>query len=142
MTDAALPITGGCVCGAVRYAIAAEPLGARTCWCRYCQHIAAGSASVNAIFPARAVTIGGPIRHFERIADSGNHMKSGFCPDCGTQLTSASTERAHLLIVRVGTLDEPDRIAPQATIWADAAPHWAPIDPDLPRHGRQPPPVA
>jgi hypothetical protein len=137
-----LPITGGCVCGAVRYAIDAEPLGARTCWCRYCQRIATGSASVNAIFAVDAVTITGPLRYFARIADSGNHMKSGFCPECGTQLTSASDERSHLLILRVGTLDDPSRIAPQATIWADSAPHWAPIDPALPPHALQPPPVA
>jgi hypothetical protein len=138
----ALPITGGCVCAAVRYQVSAEPLGVRTCWCRYCQHIATGSATVNVIFPAEAVTISGPIRYFERIAESGNHMKSGFCPECGTQITSASAERAHLLILRAGTLDEPDRVAPETTIWADAAPHRAPINPDIPRHGGQPAPVA
>jgi hypothetical protein len=137
-----LPITGGCVCGAVRYAIDAAPLGARTCWCRYCQHIATGSATVNVIFAAEAVTIAGPIRHFARPADSGNHMRSGFCSQCGTQITSASEERAHLLIVRAGTLDEAGSIAPRDTIWADSAPGWAPIDPALPRHGKQPPPVA
>jgi hypothetical protein len=137
-----LPITGGCVCGAVRYEVSAPPLGARTCWCRYCQHIATGSATVNAIFAAEAVTISGPIRYYERPADSGNHMKSGFCPECGTQVTSASAERAHLLVIRVGTLDEPGAVAPQDTIWADTAPHWAPMNPDIPRHGAQPPPVA
>jgi hypothetical protein len=137
-----LPITGGCLCGAIRYAIAKPPLGSRTCWCRLCQYLASGSASVNMIFPADAVAVTGPLRTFDRVADSGNHMTRGFCPECGTQVTSGSVENGHLLVIRTGTLDDPGLMGPQATIWADMAPAWAPIDPALPRHAKQPPPVA
>jgi len=137
-----LPITGGCLCGAIRYEISKPPLGSRTCWCRLCQYLAAGSASVNMIFPADAVAVTGPLRTFDRIADSGNHVTRGFCPECGTQVTSGSIENGHLMVIRTGTLDDPGLMGPQATIWADMAPHWAPIDADLPRHAKQPPPVA
>jgi hypothetical protein len=138
----ALPITGGCLCGAIRYEVAAAPLGSRTCWCRLCQYLAAGSATVNSIFPADAVTVTGPLKTFERIAASGNHVTRGFCPECGTQVTSQAAENPHLKILRTGTLDDPSTIAPQATIWAEMAPDWACLDPDLPRHAKQPPPVA
>ena len=48
-------ITGGCLCGAVRYEIDAEaPIAARTCWCRLCQYLGAGSATVNALFAAES----------------------------------------------------------------------------------------
>ena len=46
-----MAITGGCLCGAVRFEIEADaPLGVRQCWCRVCQYLGAGSGTVNAIF--------------------------------------------------------------------------------------------
>ncbi|MCW3847855.1 GFA family protein [Sphingomonas sp. LB-2] len=131
----------GCLCGAVRVAIDAEPLLARACWCRLCQYLAAGNATVNVVFPADAVTAEGEVRWYASVADSGNQMHRGFCPQCGTQIFSKSDARPNLLIVRSGALDDPDLLAPQATIWTSAAPAWACFDPELPRFERQPPPI-
>ncbi|HLZ77842.1 MAG TPA: GFA family protein [Sphingomonas sp.] len=141
MTPTQLPITGGCLCGVVRYTVSAEPLGSRTCWCRLCQYLASGSATVNAIFPADAVTITGPLKTFAGIADSGCHMMRGFCPECGTQVSSIAAERPHLMVLRTGTLDNPNRVRPTDIIWTSAAPDWAALDPDLPHHPEQIPPV-
>jgi hypothetical protein len=52
-----MTITGGCLCGAVRYAIEAESIVTRTSWCTDCQKFAAGSTAVNVIFPSEAVKI-------------------------------------------------------------------------------------
>ena len=57
MTDIQLPITGGCICKAVRFSATAAPVAVRQCWCRDCQYWAAGSATVNVIFERAAVTI-------------------------------------------------------------------------------------
>lgn len=134
--------TGGCLCGQVRYAIAAEPVGARSCWCRDCQKIASGSATVNLLVPADAVSFTGEISVFERVADSGNTVHRGFCPKCGSQLYSRSVNAPdHPLRIRIGTLDDPELLAPQATIWTDSAPSWAPIDESLPRFAKGPPPA-
>lgn len=67
-----MEITGGCLCGSVRYRVIAEPIVNRTCWCRVCQYIGAGSASVNACFPCASVAIQGELRDYRSIADSGN----------------------------------------------------------------------
>lgn len=132
----------GCLCGAVRMTIAAEPMAARQCWCRLCQYLGGGSQTVNVCFPAEAVSIEGDIRYHHVTADSGNAMTRGFCPTCGTPLTSAADSRPHLLFIRAGALDDPSLIGPQATIWTSAAPIWARIDPDLPSYPAQIPPVA
>ena len=136
------PITGGCLCRAVRFTIAAAPLAARTCWCRLCQYLGAGSATVNVCFPAEALGVTGELRWHAGIADSGNAMRRGFCPTCGTPLFSIAEARPHLTFVRAGALDDPNLIAPQATIWTGAAPDWACIDPAIPAHPAQVPPVA
>ena len=132
---------GGCLCGAVRYQATAEPLAMRLCWCRDCQYLAAGNATANVVFPSEAVTIKGTVSDYTGTADSGNVMHRKFCPTCGTPLFSQSQARPHLIIIRAGTLDEPQRVTPSANIWTESAPSWACFDETLPNFPRQPPPA-
>ncbi len=133
--------SGGCLCGAVRIYAHADPLLTRLCWCRLCQSLAAGNATVNVVFPSDKVAIEGEVRWYESIAESGNRMARGFCPACGTPLFSKTEARPNLMIVRAGALDNPELLPPQGTIWTDEAPGWAHIDPNLPQFARQPPPL-
>ena len=135
-------ITGGCLCGQVRYELSAQPIAMRLCWCRDCQYFASGNATVNMVFPSDALAVSGELRDYQSVADSGSRMHRRFCPNCGVQVFSASEARPHLVIVRNGTLDDTGLLEPSATIWTDSAPDWAWIDETLPQHSGQPPPVA
>jgi hypothetical protein len=129
--------TGQCFCGQVRFTVDADPLGARMCWCRDCQRIASGSATVNVLFPEGAVTYSGEITPILKTADSGNTVERGFCPKCGSQMYSKTIEPQGLpMRVRAGTLDDPELIAPQAVIWTSSAPSWVVFDPKLPRYAK------
>ena len=97
---------------------------------------------MNVGFASDSFAITGQLSYHRSLADSGNEMARGFCPDCGTPVTSAALSRPHLIFVRAGTLDDPDLIAPQISIWTSQAPDWACIDPALPKVPGQPPPVA
>jgi hypothetical protein len=132
--------TGRCLCGAVTFTISADRITSRTCWCRVCQYIGAGSATVNAIFPASAITVQGETQEYISTADSGSRMHRRFCPICGTHLFGGSESTPHLTVVRVGALDNPESFPPVGTIWTQSAPGWACIDPTLPRIDGQPPP--
>lgn len=132
-------ITGGCLCRAVRYEITSSPLITRVCWCRLCQYLGAGSGTVNVCFHAKDVTISGALTTYECISDSGNRMRRGFCPKCGTPVTSVAESRPELIILRAGTLDNPEIAQPAVTIWTNSAPRWACFDPDLPMVEGQPP---
>jgi hypothetical protein len=126
---------GKCLCGQIQFSIDAEPHSARMCWCRDCQRIASGSATVNVLFPEEAVRYTGQITTLRLTADSGNIVERGFCPRCGSQMYSKTIEpRGMPMRVRAGTLDDPELIAPTAIIWADSAPRWATFDPNLPRY--------
>ena len=134
-------ITGGCLCGAVRYEITAEPIVTRVCWCRLCQYLGAGSATVNVCFPSAALSVEGAMTDYRSTADSGNVMHRRFCGTCGTALFSEAESRPHLIFVRAGTLDEPEGARPAMTIWTSQAPTWACMDPTLPKSMGQPSPA-
>jgi hypothetical protein len=139
---AMMTVTGGCLCGSVRWQSSEPPIVTRVCWCRECQYLGAGSGTVNACFRTAAFTVIGNTNDHPSVADSGNKMHRRFCPACGTPLFSEAEARPHLIFVRVGTFDDPDLANPAMSIWTSSAPHWACIDAGLPQVDKQPPPAA
>ena len=130
-------ITGRCLCGAVRFRLDHPPLAVRACWCRDCQYLSSGNASVSAIFRKAGLAVTGRTRHHEGLADSGNTMRRHFCGCCGTPLFSEASDAPDHIAVRAGALDDPAIARPGSTIWTASAPPWGLIDPALPRHERQ-----
>ncbi len=118
------------------------------CWCRVCQYLGAGSGTANATFPKAALTSTGERTIYKSVADSGSRMRRTFCPKCGTPVFSEAEPRPEVVIVRVGTLDDPEIGKPGGTIWTKIAPSWACIDAGLPKgegqalppSSRRPPP--
>lgn len=132
-------ITGRCFCGTVRFQFDHDPVTVRACWCRDCQYLASGNASVNAMFRTEGFTCTGDLGVYVSNADSGSVMRRSFCPRCGTQLFSQSDRRPQFIVARVGTLDDPSIGRPLATIWTASAPSWAQLDKSLPCFDGQPP---
>lgn len=138
----AMPIKGGCLCGAVRFECASPPVLARACWCRVCQYLSSGNASINVVVRAEGLRVTGALSEHVSTADSGNVMRRRFCPACGTPLFSQADSRPGLMVIRAGALDEPELGRPSGYIWTGSAPSWAQIDPSLANCEGQPPPVA
>ena len=132
--------TGHCLCGAIKISVAAEPLGARTCWCRTCQKFGGGNGTTNAFFPEKAIVTEGTLTWFESTADSGNITRRAFCPACGTHVFTKGSGAPQLCGVRVSMFDDRNAFPPKAIIWTDSAPNWAKLDPALPHFPKAPPP--
>jgi hypothetical protein len=132
---------GRCLCGKVRIDASAPPRMVRSCWCRDCQYLGAGSATVNAIFRADQISISGDLANYESVADSGARMRRSFCPNCGTAVSSRSDFRADFVVLRVGLFDDREALVPSLTIWTDSAPEWGCWSKELPSTPQQPPPV-
>ena len=126
------PITGRCFCGAVRFQAAGPPVVTRACWCRDCQYLSSGNASINAIFETVGFTVTGPASEYTSRADSGRLIRRRFCPTCGTPLFSDQVGLPEYVVVRAGALDDPEIGRPASTIWTGSAPGWGYVDPGLP----------
>jgi hypothetical protein len=131
--------TGRCLCGAVSFRLATEPLATRICWCRDCQHLAA-NGTVNLLVQAEGLSVSGQLAEHTKQADSGNEITRQFCPTCGTHLFAKASARPQFRVVRAGNLDDPSSIRPNMNIWAVSAPGWACLDLALERIEQQPQP--
>jgi len=117
-------VTGRCLCGAVRFESDAAPVAVRACWCRDCQYLGSGNATVNAILRTEGFRTTGEVREYVSRADSGTVMRRSFCTACGTPLFSRAESRPELVVVRVGALDQPERYGPESFIWTRSKPPW------------------
>src|SRR5262245_53596549 len=106
------PLTGGCQCGAVRFAITGHLGRASICHCRMCQK-AFGNACAPLVTAHGLVwTRGGP-RHFR----SSNKVRRGFCADCGTPLTYEPDGMTPE--IAIGALDDPAAVPPVIQVGLD-----------------------
>jgi hypothetical protein len=130
MTTTTAPLTGGCLCGAIRYTVSAPIAGLRACHCTHCQKTSGTGSSVNAFVPGAAFTItqGTPRRYADK-ADSGRTLFRYFCGDCGSPLYSHRETSPDRLVVRAGSFDNPPAVNITAHIWTRSARPWSHIDP-------------
>ena len=110
MSGDTIRMTGGCQCGAVRYAAEIAPQTAHLCHCRMCQK------AVGNLFAALASTKKSDIvwtRGQPSVFRSSEHIDRGFCAACGTPLYYDNRDAGHLSVT-IGSLDHPERIKPQS----------------------------
>lgn len=118
------PMEGGCLCGAIRYVCKGTPVLEGNCHCRDCQKSSGGPYAPTLFFPVNSIEIRGDVKYFESIGGSGQPIRRGFCPNCGSQLFGRPALRAAMIGVRAGTLDDPSRFHPQADIFTSHATPW------------------
>ncbi len=133
-----LPLTGGCLCGKVRYKISAAPVGTAICHCRTCQK-AVGAPHFAALFvPADSLQITGEFTEYASIADSGNTMYRSFCPACGTSLFGRNSKFTEVRPVSAVTLDDPSDYKPEKDMWVSSAQPWDVMNPELAKFAGNP----
>jgi hypothetical protein len=102
-----MEVEGGCYCGAVRYRAEGEVVVKGQCFCRECQYIAGGMPNVVMGMPASdfAYTKGAG-KPFRR-KDLAHPVTREFCAECGTHLLTRAPGLADVVLIKVGTLDDP-----------------------------------
>lgn len=119
-------ISGGCLCGAIRYSSETDPAFTAVCHCRNCQKQTGTGSSVIVGLPADSLSISGPIKTFRDIGDSGKAVYRRFCPSCGSPIVTDVEAMPTLTFLKAGTLDDPRWLKPAMEIYCDSAQPWVP----------------
>ena len=116
---------GGCLCGAVRYKLQAEPALIGVCHCRDCQKFTGSAFSFLVAVPLAALEIAGPFKTFDKPGDSGHPISRQFCAECGSSIAEEAFIRPGLVLINAGTLDDPTQFTPTLEIYCDRELPWA-----------------
>lgn len=135
-----LPVTGGCLCGSLRYSLGAMPKAVYRCHCKDCQRLSGTNHSVSMLIAAGDLTLtDGQSAGFDKVADSRRVVRLHSCPQCGTRVFNEPLATPEYLVLRPGTLDDMSWAEPVGNIWTDSRVAWAVIADDEPSFPRQPP---
>jgi hypothetical protein len=131
---AELPLTGGCLCGGVRFEITETLVSASYCHCTRCQRRTGTAASAQArIAPGSLRILSG--EELVRVWEPPDGFGKAFCSACGSALWSRDPETGEIASVRLGVLDTDPGIRPEYRQYVAYAAAWEPIPDDgLPRH--------
>lgn len=127
-------IEGGCTCGAVRYRITRRPMFVHCCHCRWCQRETGASFALNAMIEAdRLMLLQGSPEVVNTPSESGKGQKIYRCPNCRIALWSNYAGAGGAIhFIRVGTLDDPDRLPPDIHIYTASKQPWVILPSDTP----------
>jgi hypothetical protein len=126
MTGATNNPEGGCACGDVRYRLEAAPLIVHCCHCQACQRESGSAFAWNALIETTLVTrTSGSAEMIRTPSESGKGQKIWRCPTCRVALWSHYAGFGDTLsFIRVGTLDEPQRLPPDVHIFTRSKQPW------------------
>jgi hypothetical protein len=131
-------ITGGCLCGTVRYTAEADPTSATVCHCRDCQKFTGSAFAALVLVPKEALTLEGKLKTFSSIGGSGNPILRHFCPECGSSVAEEPGARPGVVVLNVGTFDDPAIAKPGREIFRGDALSWVHVDGEIPRFAKRP----
>ena len=127
-------LEGGCDCRAVRFRMQTGPMFVHCCHCRWCQRESGSAFALNAMIEtSRLEVLAGTPQRVLTPSESGQGQVILRCPHCRIALWSHYAGAGEgVSFVRVGTLDEPDRLPPDIHIFTASKQRWVQLSDDVP----------
>lgn len=133
-----MAITGGCLCGNVRYEIEGDARFGGHCYCSDCRKVSGtGHGSVIGVAKS-ALKLSGGLCDYTVVGDSGRALTRSFCPTCGTGIMALG-DGGNMVAIKAGTLDDPEVFEPQMAVYVSSAPSWDQPPEGLHRFEKMPP---
>jgi hypothetical protein len=123
-------LTGGCLCGGIRFALSAPPGKSSYCHCTRCQRRTGTAASVQAWVAGDTfeITRGEELLRAWRHPDGG--FEKVFCRKCGGHVMSRNPEDHSDMSIRMGAFDGDPGVRPSYRQFVAYAASWEPIPDD------------
>ena len=134
-----VPLTGGCLCGGVRFEVTEALLSAGYCHCTRCQRRTGTAASAQArVAPGSLQITAG--EELVRTYEPPDGFGKAFCSACGSALWSVHPD-GEVMSVRLGVFDADPGVRPAYHQFVAYAVAWEPLPDDgLPRYPEARPP--
>lgn len=118
--------SGHCLCGAVTFELAGDPLAMAVCHCDHCQRQSGGAFSINIIAHKSQLTLNGELRTYQERGENGDdvYVERRFCPTCGSSVMSELMKRDGIIAIKAGVLDDKSGVSPTLEIWCDDRQPW------------------
>lgn len=117
-------MTGGCMCGAVRYRISEKPIVTGLCHCNRCRPQSGSAFSTIIIIKRATFTLEGETTVFEDIGASGMRVGRRSCAQCGSPLTTEADVAPSMMFVKVGGIDNNERFQPAIELFVGRRRPW------------------
>ena len=131
-----MAITGGCLCGKVRYQITGQLFDASHCHCSMCRRQHGAAFATYADFPpSNFKWISGD--DLVKVYETSSADGWCFCSECGSSL--AGTTRGKVTSITLGTVEGDPGIKPESHIFVGSKAQWHEINDDLPQFDEWPP---
>lgn len=109
--DTKVKLTGGCLCGSVRYEVEGESFSVAHCHCQSCRRHSGGPVVTLAGYTVDQVRFSGEER---KLYESSTGVHRAFCRNCGTPLTweGDGGELGPIFEFHISTFDDPSQLRP------------------------------
>ena len=125
-------LTGGCICGEVKYKLTEAPLFTQACHCKDCKILTGSSYVINSSVLENTLIVEGKISPSEGLkGGSGKPCKAYFCTKCGTYVYADYDSAVKRLTLRTKTFDNPENFPPQVHIFTKDKDPWLNLSEDV-----------
>jgi hypothetical protein len=132
-------LTGGCMCGAVRYRISEKPVASGLCHCNRCRPQSGSAFSTVIIIKRSTFQIEGETTVFEDVGASGLRVGRRGCARCGSPLTTEPDVAPDIMFVKAGGIDNNEWFQPAMELFVTRRRPWVTPVPGIPQFDGNPP---
>jgi hypothetical protein len=126
--------TGGCLCGAVQYAVKGPLRHVINCHCSKCRRFHGHIGAYTAVKRGDLVFLKEDgLKWYRSVTDETPNVHRGFCKECGSSLFWDARGSGENICIAAGSLDAPTGLITLGHVWLSQAGDYYELSDDLPR---------
>jgi len=138
-TIKASDLTGGCLCGAIRYRCSGEPDSMGLCQCNRCQRQSGSSFLIAVVYTRAAVAFEqGELFSYVAQDDEGATLTRHFCGACGSPIMITLDRYPEIRSIMGGSVDDKSRLKPTFSLWCSTSQPWLSLPVRIQQHSAYP----